>query len=62
MASERIASICSVTAMLPMVAAMAEPARAVTISAVSTGASSRVRLSATSEPTRFSLPKRTSTL
>ena len=48
--------------MLPMVAAVAEPARAVTISAVRTGASSRVRLSATSEPTRFSLPKRTSTL
>ena len=41
---------------------IAEPARAVTMSAVSTGASSRVRLSATSEPTRFSLPKRTSTL
>ena len=61
MATDMSASICSVTFMLPIVAAMAEPARAVTMRAVSTGASSRVRLSATSEPTRFSLPKRTST-
>ena len=45
------ASICSVTRMLPSSAAIALPARAVTIRAVNTGLISRVREIATTEPT-----------
>ena len=48
------ASICSVTRIVPSSAAMAEPARAVTISDVSTGPSSLVIPNATVEPTRLS--------
>ena len=50
------ASICSVTRMLPSSAAIELPARAVTISAVNTGAISRVSEMATSEPTMPSAP------
>ena len=46
------ASICSVTRMVPSSAAMALPTRPVTISAVRTGASSRVRDRATTLPTK----------
>ncbi len=45
------ASICSVTRMLPSSAAIALPARAVTISAVKTGLISRVSEMATTDPT-----------
>ena len=50
MASAVSASICSVTRMVPSSAAMALPTRPVTISAVRTGASSRVRDRATTLP------------
>ncbi len=47
------ASICSVTRMLPISAAIALPTRPETIRADSTGASSRVSESATTAPTRL---------
>ena len=52
-----MASICSVTRMLPSSAAIELPARAVTMMAEKTGASSRVRETATSPPTRPSALK-----
>ena len=48
------ASICSVTRIVPSSAAMALPTRPVTMSAVRTGASSRVSDSATTLPTKLS--------
>ena len=45
------ASICSVMRIEPSSVAIADPARPETISAVSTGAISRVRVSETAEPT-----------
>ena len=48
------ASICSVTRMVPISAAMDEPARPVTMSAVMTGPNSRVMDRATVAPTRDS--------
>ena len=56
------ASICSVTRMLPSSAAIALPARAVTIRAVNTGLISRVSEIATTEPTTPSAPKSRSPL
>ena len=50
------ASICSVIRISPISAVIAEPARPVTISAESTGPSSRMMLSATAEPRRPSAP------
>jgi hypothetical protein len=47
-----IASICSVTRMFPSSAAMALPARAVTMMAANTGATSRESDTATMPPTR----------
>ena len=52
------ASICSVTRMVPSSAAIALPTRPLTISAVSTGASSRVSDRVTMAPMRLSAPKR----
>ncbi len=52
-----IASICSVTRMLPSSAAIALPARAVTMIALNTGAISRVSETATTPPTRPSALK-----
>ena len=52
--SEVKASICSVTRIVPSSAAMALPTRPVTMRAVSTGESSRVKESATTLPTKFS--------
>ena len=46
-----MASICSVTRMLPSSLAIVLPARAVTTTAASTGASSRASASATTPPT-----------
>ena len=54
------ASICSVMRMTPISAARAEPARPVTISAASTGPSSRTSAIATSGPTKASDPTRCS--
>ena len=50
-AMESMASICSVTRMVPSSVAMALPDRPVTMSAVSTGDSSRAMASATVPPT-----------
>src|SRR5690606_22457528 len=52
------ASICSETRMVPSSVAIAEPARPVTISAVSTGANSRAMESAIVAPTSVSALKR----
>ena len=52
------ASICSVTFMVPISAAMAAETRPAIISPASTGPSSRVMPSATMEETRFSALKR----
>ena len=49
--STRSASICCVTTIEPSSAAMPEPTRPVTISAVSTGPSSRTMDTQTSRPT-----------
>ena len=46
-----MASICSVTRMVPSSVVMALPDRPVTMSAVKTGPSSRTRLMATKPPT-----------
>ena len=46
-----MASICSVTRMFPSSLAMVLPARAVTTTPASTGASSRVKARATTPPT-----------
>ena len=54
------ASICSVMRMMPISAVSAEPARPVTISAESTGPSSRMSDSATAGPRNASEPKRES--
>ena len=52
------ASICSVTRMVPISAAMAAPMRPATIRPASTGASSRVIDSATMDATALSALKR----
>lgn len=52
------ASTCWVTCMMPISAVMAEPARAVTMSAASTGPSSLRSPRAVVDPTRDSAPKR----
>ena len=54
------ASTCSVMRMMPSSAVRAEPARPVTISAASTGPSSRMIESATAGPRNASAPKRES--
>ena len=56
------ASICSVACIEPSSAAIADPARAATISAASTGPSSRTSTSATTVPSAPSEPKRRSVL
>ena len=56
--SARMASTCSVTVMAPSSAAMPQPMRAPTVSAVSTGASSRKSVSTTTRPTVYCTPKR----
>ena len=53
-ASACSASICSVTRMVPISAAIDEPTRPVTISPTSTGDSSRSIASATTLPTKLS--------
>ena len=53
-ASACSASSCSVTRIVPISAAIDEPTRPVTMSATSTGASSRSIASATTLPTKFS--------
>jgi hypothetical protein len=53
-----MASTCSVTVIAPSSAAMPEPMRAPTVSAVSTGASSRNSVSTTTRPTVYCTPKR----
>ena len=53
-----IASICSVTRIVPSSVVIDEPVRPATISPVSTGPSSRTTLAATVPPTSVSAPKR----
>jgi len=52
----RSASTCSVTTMVPISAAIDEPARPETIRAASTGTISRVIASATTGPTKLVVP------
>ena len=58
----RSASSCSVATMVPISAVVAEPARPVARSAVSTGPSSRMSERPTTAPSDCSAPKRTSVL
>ena len=55
-ASERSASICSVTFIVPISAAIAAPTRPATISPVSIGPSSRKSATATTEPVADFMP------
>ena len=52
----RNASTCSVTTMVPISAAIAEPARPATISEASTGTISLVSANATTGPTKLGVP------
>ncbi len=61
-ASASSASICSVTRIEPISAAMLLPTRPVTMSAESTGESSRIRDSVTTLPTRLVALKRANPL